>query len=413
MPITLSPIQNQLLACVHAYCKSTPVSDLIPKNHDTDSAHLQLYRLASEQKLVPMLYASGYCTFMRAELRQEIPRTARSHSLAQAIATLNFAELYRAFQTDGLEPIVVKGIISRSLYREEAIRPSGDEDILAIDDAFLRCHEKLLSLGGIIMNGNIDLKNASVISYMMPSGLHIELHRRLFDDSSEFDRRHNRFFETAATQHLLLGDIGGEVNIRAFAHTENIYYMILHALKHFICGGFGLRTALDIALYADRYFEHIDCAKLSKLLSEDSALDFTAAIFDICTARLGIDKRIFKLINGKRCCGDAMLLDMLSGGVYGTAEENRAHSATLTKTAASGKSKFSGIIKSMFPSADYMALKFPYVKCIPILLPIAWLHRGIRYIFGSDSAAGNSAGGALSIGIQRTELIKQYGIKTK
>lgn len=405
MPIQFTPVQHQFLECISAYLDNREPLELISREEQAE-----LIRLAMEQKLIPMLYASGYCRTMEDSLASEVMSAAKNQSLAQTIATISFSLLYREFQSEGLEPILVKGMLSRSLYRDEAVRPSGDEDIYAGERDFLRCHNKLMELGAVSGGGDVD--GADVIGYTMPNALHIELHRRLFDESSEYSRRHNRFFEQAQTQRILLGGRGAEVEIRTFAHTENLYYMLLHALKHFIGGGFGVRTALDIALYAQRYLEKIDGEMLQNLLIEDCALNFTSAVFDICIAHFGVSEAILSLVGGRRAGGDDMLYDMLSAGVYGTADESRAHSANITKNSANGGGSLSGLMRSLFPPISYMRSSYDYLNRCSLLLPAAWIQRGFKYLLHLNKNRGNSASDALRIGEQRSRLLRKYDIRT-
>lgn len=403
--MVLTEVQKQLIECLRAYIANEKPQEFITRDEGFAEKQYGLFRLAYEQKLIPIVYASGYSRGEDTEFSHKLKKAAMEGSFIQTLATLNFTQLYSRFNDENVSPIVVKGIVARSLYREEAVRPSGDEDIYAeTEEKFLRCREIMLSEGG---KASEEGDGAAVIAFTFPNGLHIELHRKLFDDSA-FEKN-NGCFAHAETQLLRLGGSGAEVEIRTFNHTDNLLYMVLHALKHFISGGFGLRTALDIALYAERYFDSINGEGLTEKLKNNSAVDFASAIFDICTKELGADKKIFALIGGRRADGGEMLEDILAAGIYGTSEEIRAHSANITRNAASGGSRLSGIIKSIFPPYSYMKKKYSYAEKAPVLLPFAWLHRGIQYFFGQKK--GNTAGDTLGLARKRAKLIESYGIR--
>ena len=119
MPIQFTPVQRQFIECISAYLDNREPLELISREEQAE--HI---RLAIEQKLIPMLYASGYCRTMEDSLASKVMSAAKNQSLAQTIATISFSELYREFQSEGIEPILVKGMLSRSLYRDEAVRPS-------------------------------------------------------------------------------------------------------------------------------------------------------------------------------------------------------------------------------------------------------------------------------------------------
>ena len=111
----------------------------------------------------------------------------------------------------------------------------------------------------------------------------------------------------------------------------------------------------------------------------------------------------------------AMLEDLLDSGVYGGGTMSRKHSSNITLEAVAaekqGKKAKSGFIASVFPSAEKLSGRYPYLKEKPFLLPIAWADRILKY--RKETATGNSdnsATEALKIGKERIELMKQYGI---
>lgn len=64
---------------------------------------------------------------------------------------------------------------------------------------------------------------------------------------------------------------------------------------------------------------------------------------------------------------------------------------------------------SLFPARSYMEKRYKYLKKYPFLLPLAWGSRIISY--GKKAInPENNAGKALSIGKDRIELLRQYGI---
>ena len=57
MPIQFTPVQRQFIECISAYLDNREPLELISREEQAE-----LIRLAIEQKLIPMLYASGYCS---------------------------------------------------------------------------------------------------------------------------------------------------------------------------------------------------------------------------------------------------------------------------------------------------------------------------------------------------------------
>ena len=64
----------------------------------------------------------------------------------------------------------------------------------------------------------------------------------------------------------------------------------------------------------------------------------------------------------------------------------------------------------MFPSAKKLEGRYPYLKKYPILLPVAWIDRILKYRKETAVDGGNDAAESVKIGNQRIELLKKYGI---
>ena len=91
------------------------------------------FKVASEQNVVSLIANSvlpcrAYIN-SGAPFVQEIRGRVRQEMIAQIRKTEEFLELYRHLSEQGLEPIVVKGIVCRNLYPNPDSRISGDEDL--------------------------------------------------------------------------------------------------------------------------------------------------------------------------------------------------------------------------------------------------------------------------------------------
>ena len=104
-----------------------------------------------------------------------------------------------------------------------------------------------------------------------------------------------------------------------------------------------------------------------------------------------------------------LLEDMLAGGMYGTADEDRLHSASITLDAVASQKQgrgAKGILASLFPPVFTLAGRYPYLRIRPWLLPIAWVQRITGYLRNRRGCAAAS----VQIGQQRIRLLKEYGI---
>ena len=158
---------------------------------------------------------------------------------------------------------------------------------------------------------------------------------------------------------------------------EYLLYLILHAYKHFVRSGIGLRQFCDIGLWVREYYAEIDWARLHDQCQSVHAATFAATVFVIARQWLGIDFPLPALWE-TAVSAEPLLHDTLCDGVYGSNDLTRLHSATVTLNAVKSS-------RTAQRLAHYL---------------------GERYR-GQDN---KSAAAPLHLGKERIELIKMYEI---
>ncbi len=366
-----------------------------------------IFTLANQQKLLPILFeavrkipaAEENATLFAVTKQQVIGQV-----LNQTVRTTEFADLYQKLRSAGLHPVVVKGQLCSRLYPLKDYRISADDDIYITDAEFMSCHDQLLANGLTTDTPADELATADEVSYTKSgSPLYIELHRHLFDSSEDAHDELNHFFADITPV-----EIDGFL---AMPPHEHLLYLILHAYKHFVRSGIGLRQFYDIGMWAREYHEQIDWQRLHDQCTDVHAATFATAAFRIAREHLGVD---FDLPAPWDDSIDVepLLHDTLCGGVYGSNDYTRLHSSTVTLNAvkASRSGEKSSVLSSVFPKREYLQSRYPYLKKHPYLLPIAWAQRIAHYAGEKRSGAGNSASGSVKLAKERIELMKQYGI---
>lgn len=279
-------------------------------------------------------------------------------------------------------------------------RISADDDILIPDGEFFACHEQLLANGLTTPTPADEMPTADEVPYTKGgSPLYIELHRRLFDSSEDAHDALNRFFAD-----IPVVEIDG---LLAMPPHEHLLYPILHAYKHFVRSGIGLRQFCDIGLWAWEYHNEIDWQRLHDQCARVHAATFAAAAFRIARDDLGIE---FDLPAPWDASLDVepLLHDSLCGGVYGSNDLTRLHSSTVTLNAvkSSRKGRKSTVLRTVFPEKTYLELRYPYLKKRPYLLPVALVQRLAHYASEKKSGADSSASGSIKLAKERIELRK-------
>lgn len=178
----------------------------------------------------------------------------------------------------------------------------------------------------------------------------------------------------------------------------------------------------DIILFANRYGKEIDWKYVLYSCREIRADLFAAAMFKMGEKYLVFDPE-------KACYPEewrsidvdetGMLDDLLESGVFGQSNMSRKHSSNITLNAViadkRGEKAKSGKIRSAIKAVclpvDKMSGRFPYLKKMPLLLPVAWIQR--VWIYKKETAGkqeSNNAADSIKIGNERVELMRKYGI---
>lgn len=398
--MTLTTTETQFL-----YIAKSAISggDLPAENVDWPA----IFTLANQQKLLPILFEAARATPAAGENAALFAVTKQQvigQVLNQTVRSAEFADLYHKLRAAGLHPIVVKGQLCSRLYPLKDHRISADDDLLIPDGEFMACHEQLLT-NGLTTDTPVDeLATADEVSYTKEgSPLYIELHRHLFDSAEDAHDELNHFFAD-------LNPVEMDGLLTMPPH-EHLLYLLLHAYKHFVRSGIGLRQFCDIGLWAWEYHDEIDWQRLHEQCESVHAATFAAAAFRIARDYLGID---FDLPMPWDASIDVepLLHDTLCGGVYGSNDLTRLHSSTVTLNAvkASRTGEKSSVLRTVFPKREYLERRYPYLKKRPYLLPVAWVQRIAHYAREKQSGTDNSASGSIKLGKERIELMKRYGI---
>lgn len=366
-----------------------------------------IFTLANQQKLLPILFEAVRKTPAAEENAALFAVTKQQvigQVLNQTVRTSEFAGLYQKLRAAGLHPVVVKGQLCSRLYPLKDHRISADDDLYIFDAEFMACHEQLLANGLTTGTPADELATADEVSYTKKGSLlYIELHRHLFDSSEDAHDELNHFFAD-----LNPVEIDGFL---AMPPHEHLLYLILHAYKHFVRSGIGLRQFCDIGLWAWEYHDEIDWQRLHDQCASVHAATFAAAAFRIARDYLGIEFDL-PMPWDASIDVDPLLHDTLCGGVYGSNDLTRLHSSTVTLNAvkASRTGEKSSVLSTVFPKREYLERRYPYLKKRPYLLPVAWVQRIAHYASEKQSGTDNSASGSIKLGKERIELMKRYGI---
>ena len=376
----------------------------------TDEQWDALFHMAMIHRVLPMVYEAVYSCPAAVAANPRLMGFYRLQAIQmvalQTQKTAQFLPMLEKLREAGAEPMVVKGIVCRSLYPNPDHRLSSDEDVLVPPEKFSLCGKVLESMG---MEAGAGEADAYEVPYTMPGTAQlIEVHRSLFPPQSDAYGDLNRFFD--GLQPCMAK------GIPTLPPTEHMLYLILHAYKHFIHSGFGIRQVCDMVFFANTYGCELDWERLLACCREVRAEHFAAGLLRIGRKYLGLSLESSRLsLSWQAVYVDEqpLLEDILCAGVYGDADMSRKHSSSITLRAVADRDKDTaspGLLKTVFPSARELEGRYPYLKTKPLLLPVAWTDRLLKYRRETKNTANNTAAGSIRIGSARLALLRQYGI---
>ena len=395
-----------LPAVLRAAIKDSDVALEIPQEELSD-----LYRAARSHYVLPLVTEALWKTgaVEEVELKRFINGSKKA-VVAQAQRTGSFLLLYLRLKEKGLSPVVLKGIVCRSLYPTPEQRLSVDEDFL-IDPADFYAVEKALIECGMTPE-TIDEANGipdERAYFSADKSLVIEVHTTPFSTENTAYSELNGLFSGVLDRTVELQIEG--VSIRTLAPTDHLLYLICHAYKHFLHAGVGIRQVCDMCLMNERYGDEIDWEMLYEKCRSVRIHRFAAGLFRIGEKYLGFSvPELFSDIEENET---NLLVDILTGGLYGVSDIDRAHSSNITIEAVASQRqgrRNKGVLSSLFPQRAYMEMKYGYVKDHPWLLPVAWGQRITGYLLNRKAGKKGNPGRSLKIGRERTDLLKEYGI---
>ena len=379
------------------------------------------FDLSIKQNVLPLVYQSIYSSQAFKETGMPLANLYKGQIMrivfAQIQRTREFLQLYQKLSEQGMMPIVVKGIMCRILLKNGDNRPSGDEDLFIPAGTYDTYKRILTECGMEIAPWDAQKENQlHEVSYIYKSGsLSVEVHKDLFDRELSAFKGMNQLFSDAFEKSIVI-EIDG-TPIRTMNHTDHMLFLILHAFKHFVSSGFGIRQIADMTTFANARGKEIDWEKLLADCKSIRADIFAASIFDIGIRYLGMDveksafPQCWQMIEVN---SDRMLSDVLDAGIFGDSNMSRKHSANMTLNAVSsdkeGKAARGSVFRTIFPPVSVLQNRYSWLSEKPWLLPLAWADRILKYRKESANGKNNNAADSIRIGNDRVELMREYGI---
>ena len=315
----------------------------------TSNVVTKVYRLAKKHSLEHLV--SRYLFENEIPLEATLKEAFKSASIITAYKyeRMKYAynEICTAFDEVGIPYIPLKGSVLRSYYPEEDMRTSCDIDVLVHEDhieSAIRLLEEI--------NYRKGEPNYHDVPLYAPNGTPLELHFNILENMDCLD-----VVLKDAWKYAELID-GSKY---AFRKEFFVFHMYAHMAYHFFSGGCGIRSLMDIWIMEHNMGVDYKCAET--LLKK-------AGIFNFAKEMSFIANRCLSDFD----FSDQVLTYIWRGGVYGSKRNQIA-----VQMGMNGGT-LAYVLKRIFLPYRTMIISYPILKTIPLLLPICWMHRGIKAI---------------------------------
>ena len=264
-------------------------------------------------------------------------------------------ELLDAFEEAEVYALAVKGICTKYHYPATDLRTMGDIDILyqPQQDVTVKKVMKQLGYEECVEGRQHD-------SYFRKPYLAVEMHR----DLVEADSRYNSYYETIWER---LTPKANCQYVQEMSLEDEYIYTLVHLARHFQDGGIGIRFVIDVYVY--NHLKDVDWQYVEVELKKLQLWEFYENLSKLAEWWFGekipsqADKELL----------DKLATYIIANGTFGT--QKNAAAVSVAKT---GRVRF--LWKAIFPDLKNMRSTFVWLNKWPILLPYAWVLRGVRSV---------------------------------
>ncbi len=400
----------------------------------TDVLWDDMFYLAERHLVLPMVFeavrfspAGQKLADMYPEYFEALQNKAAKEVVDQIKRTGELMSCYEFLTATGHRPLIMKGIVCRSLYPKPEYRQSWDEDLLIPPETGADIQRILKAYGmePAKYAGVASLAESDEVPFAKTgSPLCLEVHRYLFPPDSDVSASWNQYFEDVFERAVEVqvgvdwtgtGSTDELDMVRTLEPTQNLFYIICHAFKHFLHEGTGMRQITDILVFANHYEDVLDFQKIWDWCREIRADGYLAAVLEIGRSFLHYEEPASHIPPDLQVAdGDLQffLYDVLDAGMQAQTSLSRMHSSNITLRAMQTDGEVGGsVLHTVFLPLKSMRTRYTYLNKAPFLLPVAWGQRIGQYLMDTrKNASGNSAEESIRIGKERVKLMTRLGM---
>lgn len=349
--------------------------------------------VAAEQKVLPLVA----CALLRCEseicppdVKERCLKALRASASVNMVRGQRIVKLIQELEEAGFRICVLKGMSVSRLYAYPESRGSVDTDLF-IDACQEDAIGSFLTGKGFSVKGRRLTANDGVCEH--PKYGKIELHTALYPEITETAWQSLGEKESLVQEPLVRVD-GLDGCFDTLGNTDQLIFLALHMVKHFVESGLSIRMMLDVALHFSRFRQEIDAERFWRVLCAHKCEGFVSAVLWIMIRDGGFREKDFPgigRVEPERM--DAVLRDLAAGGCMGGKELEMRYAGGMEyyrrmmlkeKSPAQYRRymlswKIRSGLREMFPNDHRLKALYPRVARHPMLAPGARLVQMIRF----------------------------------
>ena len=241
---------------------------------------------------------------------------------------------------------MLKGSVAKYHYPNPALRTMGDIDFLY----HVKDHDKVKTSLNRLGFADFEAGRKNDI-YRKKPNLVIEAHRSLVGTSSPFYSWTSGIWERCNCKK-------GMAHAFEMTLEDEAVFQVIHFAVHFLEGGAGIRFLNDLYLYSRMV---LDVTYVEKELNSISLLIFYKKMKGLAEYWLDSGDYLKEY--------DELMEYIMGGGVFGTSDNSSALAVE------QGRVRY--LLRMAFPGYKDMVSVYPKLQGKPLLLPFAWIARGV------------------------------------
>ena len=265
-------------------------------------------------------------------------------------------EIFQKFEEEGIYVFAVKGICTKNYYPQTDMRTMGDIDLLYQPQQDAKVRKAMQEMG---YDGRVEGRQHDC--YSRKPYMAVEMHRDLVEADSEYSAYYERIWERVKPKEACR-------YVHELSLEDEFIYTFVHLARHFQNGGIGIRFVMDVYVYS--HLKEIDWHYIESELKKLGLWEFYQRLSELAEVWFGTEICLEK--------GDSELNDRLSSYIISNGTFGTLHNAAAVMVARNGKNRF--LLNAVFPNLKNMQSMFPWLVQWPVLLPYAWLLRGVRSV---------------------------------